>query len=376
VFDTSLLGATVASGTGWALLARIALALALAGLLLPSWRRGEPPTTGRVVAGGALAAGLVISTAATGHPVAGPWPGLAVTVTAVHVAGMAVWLGGLAGLLAAVLRPEVPAAEVAAVVPRYSRLAFGAVAALVVSGTVQAVREVESPTALFVTAYGWVLVAKLALVAVVLAAAGVSRVWVQQRLGVRRSRPGGRRSLTAHAFAATDEPSPEVEAAARVRAQVQSEAAADHVPALRRSVLVEVAVAAGILALSAVLVGLPPARAAVAQPVDALLPLQSSAGSSGSVQVSVDPARPGPNTMHLYLFDDTGRLTQPAGITVALSETGQQIGPLDVELQPAGPGHYLADAMDIPGAGTWTLSVSVRLDEFTATTATTDFPVR
>jgi copper transport protein len=32
--------------------------------------------------------------------------------------------------------------------------------------------------------------------------------------------------------------------------------------------------------------------------------------------------------------------------------------------------------MAIPGAGTWTLSVSVRLDEFTATTAGTDFPVR
>ena len=188
--------------------------MALAALLAPVWRRGEAPSTGRVVGGGVLAAGLVISTAAIGHPVAGPWPWLATTVTVVHVAGMTVWLGGLAGLMAAVLRPQVPPAEVAAVVPRYSRLAFASVAALVVSGTVQAVREVESPTALFVTAYGWVLVAKLVLVAVVLAAAGVSRVWVQQRLGVRRSRPGGRRGLTAHAFAATDEPSPEVEAAA------------------------------------------------------------------------------------------------------------------------------------------------------------------
>jgi copper transport protein len=376
LFDLSLLGATAGSGAGRALLARIVLALALAALLSPVWRRGTTPSTGRAVAGGALAAGLVISTAAIGHPVAGPWPWLAVTVTVVHVAGMTVWLGGLAGLMVAVLRPQVPPAQVAAVVPRYSRLAFVSVVALVVSGTVQAVREVESPTALFVTAYGWVLVAKLVLVAVVLAAAGVSRVWVQQRLGVRRSRPGGRRSLTAHAFAATEEPSPEVEAAAQARGQAQSENAADHVPALRRSVLVELAVAAAILALSAVLVGLPPARAAVAQPVDALLPLQSVSGPSGSVQVSIDPARPGGNTMHLYLFDDSGQLTQPAGITVSLTEASQQIGPLDVELAPAGPGHYVADAMDIPGAGTWTLAVSVRLDEFTATTASTDFPVR
>jgi copper transport protein len=208
----------------------------------------------------------------------------------------------------------------------------------------------------------------------VLAAAGVSRVWVQQRLGVRRSRPGGRRSLTAHAFAATADDG--LVAAAEARGHLQSESAVEHVPALRRSVLVEVGVAAVVLALSAVLVGLPPARAAVAQPVDAVLPLQSATGPSGSVQVSVDPARPGANTLHLYLFDDSGQLVQPVGITVTLTEASQQIGPLAVKLQPGGPGHYIADGMDIPGAGTWTLTVTVRTDEFTATSASTDFPVR
>jgi copper transport protein len=309
-----------------------------------------------------------------------------VTVTVVHVAAMSVWLGGLAGLLAVVLRPGTPADDVATALPPFSRLAFASVAALVVTGVVQSVREVESPTALFVTTYGWVLLAKLVLVLVVLGAAGVSRVWVQQRLGVRRSRPGARRSETAHALATVGgrnggDGSVAVEKdvekdAACLRDHLRSESAAEHVPALRRSVLVEFAVATVILALSAVLVGTPPARSAVAQPVDVLLPLQGSAGPSGSVQVSVDPARPGPNTLHVYLFDDTGRLTQPAAITVSLSETAQQIGPLDVDLQPAGPGHYVGDGMSIPGAGTWTLAVSVRLDEFTATTARTDFPVR
>jgi copper transport protein len=94
------------------------------------------------------------------------------------------------------------------------------------------------------------------------------------------------------------------------------------------------------------------------------------------VQVSVDPARPGANTLHVYLFDDNGQLTQPADIKVTLTEREQQIGPLAVELAPAGPGHYVGDGMSVPGAGTWTLTVTVRLDEFTATTATTDFPVR
>jgi copper transport protein len=380
LLDPSLLAATAASGAGRVLLARAVLAVALAATLLPVWRRGTPPSGTRTVAAGILAAGLVVSTAAIGHPVAGPWPGLAVAVTSIHVAAMSVWLGGLGGLLAAVLRPDVPAAQLAGVLPRYSRIAFGSVAALVVSGTVQAVREVESPTALVVTTYGWLLIAKLVLVLVVLGAAGVSRVWVQQRLGAHRPRPGGRRSVTAHAFAASTPTGGEVreedEPAAAMRGRLQSESATAHLPALRRSVLVEFAVAAVVLALSAVLVGTPPARSAVAQPVDAVLPLQTSAGPSGSVQISVDPARPGPNTLHLYLFDDAGRLTQPAGITVSLTEAGQDIGPLDVELQPAGPGHYVGDGMNIPGAGTWTLTVSVRLDEFTAATARIDFPVR
>jgi len=380
VADPSLIAATAASEAGWALLARAVLAVALALVLRAVWRRGGPPSTGQVVAGGVLALGLAISTAAIGHPVAGPWPALALTVTVVHVAAMSVWLGGLTGLLTAVLRPETPVDDIAAVLPRFSRLAFASVAALVVSGTVQAVREVESPSALFVTTYGWLLVAKLVLVLLVLAAAGVSRVWVQQRLGVRTSRPGARTSLTAHAFAAVGGGGTVTEddedGAADLRGHVQSESAGEHVPDLRRSIMVEVTVAAIILALSAVLVGTPPARSAVAQPVDVVLPLQGGAGPSGSVQVSVDPAAPGPNTLHVYLFDDDGRLTQPEGISVSLTEASQQIGPLDVDLLPGGPGHYVGDGMMIPGAGTWTLTVSVRLDEFTAATARTDVAVR
>jgi copper transport protein len=291
---------------------------------------------------------------------------------------MVVWLGGLAGLLGGVLREDAPAADVARALPPFSRLAAGSVTALVVTGVVQSVREVGSPAALVTTTYGWVLLAKLALVLLLLAAAGVSRVWVQQHLGVRRSRPVPRRRVTAHAFAASEEPEPDpvVASAAGARADVQAAAAAAERPALRRSVLVELAVGLVVLALSAVLVGTPPARAEVAQPVDVTLPVQTAAGQDGSVQVSVDPAAAGANTLHLYLLDERGQLTQPVDIRVTLTEEAQEIGPIDVALEPAGPGHYVGDGMAIPGAGTWTLAVTVRLDEFTAGTATTTFPVR
>lgn len=358
--DPQLLGTTLGSAYGITLLVRVALVAGLAALVV--LRRGDgPPGRPWLAAAGLLGVGLVVATAAVGHPVAGALPGLAVVVTTVHVAAMTVWLGGLALLLAVVLRPGVPAGDLGTALPRFSRLAAGSVAALVVSGVVQSVREVGSPAALVSTTYGWLLVAKLALVLALLAVAGVSRVWVQQRLGAPR--PG--RRVVAHAYSA------EEEAAA---AQRTGTAVADVAP-FRRSVLIEVAVAAVVLALSAVLVGTPPAKAALAQPVDVTLPLQSATGTDGSVQLSLEPARPGTNVLHVYLFDAQGRLAQPQSLAVTLTEPQQQIGPLQVDLEPAGPGHSTGDAA-IPTAGTWTVSVSVRLDEFTALTAQTTFPVR
>jgi copper transport protein len=350
-------------------------------VLLPAWRPGLAPSRLHTGVAAALGLGLVITTAAVGHPVAGSWPGLVVVVTTVHVGGMAIWLGGLAGLIAGVLRPGESFETLGAALPRFSRLAFASVSALVVTGVVQAVREVGSLSALTGTTYGRVLLAKLVLVLVILAAAGESRVWVQQRLSTARPRRGSVRRVDVHAFAdegdaALGEPDEPIRAAAAGRVAVQARAAADDLPAFRRSVLVEFAVGVVVLALSAVLVGSPPAKAVQTQPLDVTLPLQSSSGPKGSVQISVDPGRPGPNTLHLYLFDPQGQLIQPRQITVTLTEPERQIGPIDVKLQPGGPGHYLADAMSVPSAGTWTIAVTLRLDEFTAVTASTKFPVR
>jgi copper transport protein len=377
VFDVSLLDTTASTSYGVVLMIRTLLALYLVAALAPAWRRGEPPTSWMLPASGVAALGLVVTTAAVGHPVAGPWPGLELPIAVIHVAAMTVWLGGLAGLVLGVLRPGIAADELAVAMPRFSRMAFGSVVALVVTGIVQAVREVGTPAALVSTTYGWLLVTKLLVVAVILAAAGVSRVWVQQHLGVHH-RPAGSRRVTAHAFAATagDSLSDDVDDAVAERARAQAGDAVAALPRLRRSVLVELMLAVVVLGVTSVLVGTPPAESAVVQPVDTTLPLKGTSGTSGSVQVTIEPASTGPNVLHLYLFDDAGRLTQPAGITVTITEPSQQLGPINVKLQPAGPGHYSADAMDIPAAGTWTLQISVRKDEFTAYTASTKFPVR
>ena len=109
-----------------------------------------------------------------------------------------------------------------------------------------ALSQVGSPTALLDSTYGGVLLAKVALVLVVLGAAGVSRVWVQQRLGVRRTRAGSGHRVTAQAFAAPAGGLDDEDGSAATRGRVQGENAVDHLPSLRRSMLVEVAVDAAI----------------------------------------------------------------------------------------------------------------------------------
>ncbi|HEY2766096.1 MAG TPA: CopD family protein [Pseudonocardiaceae bacterium] len=99
----------------------------------------------------------------------------------VHLTGVSLWIGGLAVLLLGVLprrRPE----ELAAVVPRYSKLAFGSVLAIVAAGTVLSWGLVGSWAKLIGTGYGQLLILKIAIFAVVLIAGMASKRWVDRRL--------------------------------------------------------------------------------------------------------------------------------------------------------------------------------------------------
>ena len=382
LFSPDLLAATISTSTGWALLARVVLALALFAALRPAWRRGGAPEVPELAAAGLFATGLAVATAATGHAVAGQWPALAVAVTTVHVVAMAVWLGGLVALLLVVLRPSEEDEDFPEALRRFSQLAFAAVAALVVTGVLQSIRELGSPTALVDTVYGRLLMAKLTFFVVVLGAAGVSRVWVQQRLGVRRAPAGRRDRAPALAFATAtttgsrDDADLADDESVLARSRLQADDAAEQLPSLRRSLVVEAVLGAAIVLVSAVLVGTPPSQATATDPVDVVVDLEGGSGEAGSVQITVEPAQAGPNTLHLHLYDDEGQATQPEELRVTVVEEQQEIGPLDVEVAPAGPGRYVAQQMTLPTAGTWRLTVTVRLDEFTATTASTTFSVR
>ncbi|WP_237277457.1 copper resistance CopC family protein, partial [Streptomyces caniscabiei] len=190
--DLSVLRDTLVSRPGLALLARLGL-LALAAVLLVRVRRqGERQEWGKgaLVCGALLSLGLAGTWAAAEHASAGIQVPVAMTSSVLHLLAMAVWLGGLTALLTVLYRA--PRTLTAAVVDRFSRLAFASVVVLVVTGVYQSWRGLGSWSAFTSTAYGEVLVAKLVTVLLLLVAAAFSRRWTG-RLGAaeRAGRAGG-----------------------------------------------------------------------------------------------------------------------------------------------------------------------------------------
>jgi copper resistance protein D len=111
-------------------------------------------TTNVAVAG--FAAAGVAARPLTGHLSDSALGGLAV---AVHTLAAALWCGALAALVLTVRHRG----QWARVLPRFSQLSLGCVAALLAGGVLGAVVTIGSPTALYATAYGRLLSAKVVL---------------------------------------------------------------------------------------------------------------------------------------------------------------------------------------------------------------------
>lgn len=147
------------------------LTILAAGLVcaLAALRIGSVPTV--VASAGAAAVGIV------GHPLTGhladsPFGGVAI---AVHALAAAVWCG----VLAAVVLTVDHRGQWARILPRFSRLSFGCVAALLAGGVVGGVAMLASAADLYATGYGRVLTAKIALTVVLVVLAWRNRrIWL------------------------------------------------------------------------------------------------------------------------------------------------------------------------------------------------------
>jgi putative copper resistance protein D len=118
----------------------------------------------RVPVRAALAAALLglMTPGVTGHSGTSPDHQIAIMTIGGHIVTAALWVGGLAAVLALVARRRV---LLDAVLPRFSRLAGWCLAAVAVTGLLNALLRLGSWNALLVTDYGRLLLAKAACLA-------------------------------------------------------------------------------------------------------------------------------------------------------------------------------------------------------------------
>ena len=349
------------AGRVWlARLALLALAAVLLWRLLPARRRPVreyPLTPAWVLAAAAVGIALVATPGIGGHAGSGDLVPLAVVADTAHLGGVALWLGGLVVLFAAFL-PRADADDLRSAVPRYSQLALGAVAVIVATGVFQAWRQVGSLGALRDTDFGRLLVIKVLLVGVLVVAAAFSREVVNRTFRARTARVpvGAGGPQPSDDDPVFDEPPP-LDDATEVRN-------------LRRSVVIEVVIAVVILGVTALLVNTPPGRSAESAPVAKVLE-----GDELSLDVTVDPADVGENTIHATALTPAGAPLDVQEMELTLRQPDREIAPIDVPLERLGTGHYVAYDFGIPIAGDWVLTASALLDDTSQAVVEGEIPI-
>ncbi|WP_316521982.1 FixH family protein [Kitasatospora brasiliensis] len=355
------------------------------------------------VAGLLLAVALSATWVGADHASVGIQVWLALPLGVLHLIAMALWLGGLAALLVA-LREGVGAE----VVDRFSKIAFGSVAVLAVTGIYQSWRGLGSWGALTGTEYGRLLLVKSGCVVVMLGVAWISRSW----LAKLRSAPAEAAEV-APAEAELPEP---VAVAAHTedpvrQAQLERQRAARQSAGrdrgltptragLRRSVLVEALVAVAVLVVTTMLTNSPPGRVAsevkagasaapaadgaAAAPqtepgrtVELKLPYDTKGrtpNAKGTATVTLNPARTGSNEVKLALDGADGQPVDVPEVQLAFTLPDRDLGPLPVALTPEGTGRWSGTAQ-LPLAGTWVVSVQIRSSDIDQTTPTQQFKI-
>lgn len=262
-----------------------------------------------------------------------------------HVGAMSVWAGGLVALvllLPVVTRGLAEPGERSRVLVdfllRFSAIALVAVLVIAVSGTVQAIVEVNSFPALVDTAFGRAVLIKIVLFTGLIWLGAHNRRRIIPALVERRESlkgPGGPGILA------------------------------------RRNLRLEVVLVTVVLAVTAALVSYPPPTASQAGPVSG-----SVAAGADRLEYTVDPARVGSNEIHVYLFDDqTGAPKEVRSLEMSFSLPDSEIAPIEADVRKAGPGHYVAPSAMLAVEGDWEARAAVRFSRFEEVLVDFEVPV-
>ena len=310
--------------------------------------RNLPGGPAAAIGFGIVGCALSLTPALAGHAHTQSPVALLVPADVIHVVAMSAWLGGLVYLLFAVpaatrtLDPAGRTRLLAATLQRFSPLALVSVLALAATGSIQALVEVRHLDALTSTAFGRAVLIKIALLTILTGLGAVNRRRVVPTL--RRLAAGGA-------------------------------APGDAGRLLRRTLRAEVLLILVVLGVTGALTSYAPPIAASAStgPVNV-----SQRMGPLDLQMTVDPARTGPNQVHLYLLraTDGAPFTGTKELTVKATLPSRAIGPLALTMHRAGPGHYVADAVTLSPGGDWKLAVTDRVSDFDEYTATVKAAVR
>ncbi|MFD6276894.1 copper resistance CopC/CopD family protein [Streptomyces sp. NPDC060209] len=350
-------------------------------------------TFGLAIGGAVIAAGIAGTWALAEHASTGIQPGIAMPVDVLHLLAVAGWLGGLAALLVALHRtPDITSGAVR----RFSRVAFGSVLVLAGTGLYQSWRQVGSWSALTGTRYGQLLLVKVALVAVLVGVAWISRRWTGRLTGSTGEAAPAADSVeptesAASAAVPDEEVAPERAAQLlRQRAAVtatKEKRARDADPdrsGLRRSVMVETGIAVVLLVVTTILTSTEPGRTeeeaargsttAAAAPltggqVNLSLPFDTGGqNGKGTVRLDISPGGTGANSVHLWIDGPDGRPLNVPEVKLAFTLESKDIGPLPVVPDRLTEGHWTASGVQIPMAGDWKVAVTVRTSDIDQTT--------
>jgi copper transport protein len=341
--DTGAIGDVMDTRFGQSWLLRALLLILVIPALRKPERRPRPPA---LAAAAVLGVAILATFTFAGHARTGRWTTFATILDLFHLGGAAIWLGGVVVLGVALarraqLRGAVDAAQ------RFAAIAPIAIAVIVASGFLQGLRQTDGLESIVDTAYGRLLLVKIGLVGLVLTAASVSRAVLRGREETRAR-----------------EPLPVGPGAARVEAEPEL------VRDLRDSVIAEVAIAALVLAVTAVLVNTTPARIANEEragsgsgvsPVPAAGFEETLTDDDMSFEVSLSPALSGTNGLTVAVTRDAAAF-EPIEISATMAEEARGLAPIDIALTPEGDGTY-AGTVSLPFTGEWTLEIDALRSE-------------
>jgi copper transport protein len=322
---------------------RALLAIALVPIMLTLAR--EIPRWARValdVLFVAASVGIAATFAYAGHGATGRLTYVALPADMIHILAAAAWFGGLAVLALALHDPEQPEGAARAT-DRFSSVALPAITIVIISGTVQAWRQIETWPALWQTSYARLLIVKVLLVGGIVVVASASRDILRRHVA------------------------PAIRNVVGVGA-AWAEAPSDDVRRLRDAVWVEVLLAIVVIGVTAGLVNTEPAREALAatpRTFSATVPADKVV-----FKVGVQPTVPGQNVIVIAVQTPDGKPAKVTGVTATLGLPGR-VAPIPLTLAPTKDNKRFVASAAIPFAGTWTLVMRATRSQFDESAATT-----